>query len=36
MIDERTLVANLKSYIDDLSAEGFHAEVEEHSRGEGK
>ena len=32
MADERTLVADVKSYIDELD-NGFKAEVEEHPQG---
>ena len=31
MVDERTIVADIKSWIDELSSQGFRAEVEEHA-----
>ena len=31
MVDERTIVADIKSWIDELSVDGFRAEVEEHA-----
>ncbi|MBX8633810.1 MAG: N-6 DNA methylase [Thermoplasmata archaeon] len=31
MVDERTIVADIKSWIDELSVGGFRAEVEEHA-----